>query len=54
MGTFIYPLYAMYCIRCPLLQLSHPVVQRIDVLPLPLNPVGRNSDPDSTLTRASF
>lgn len=26
----------------------------MDVLLLPLNPLGRNSDPDSTLTPASF
>lgn len=54
MGTFVYPLYAMYCICCPLLLLSHPVLTRMDVLLLPLNPLGRNSDPDSTLTPASI
>lgn len=54
MGTFIYPLYAMYCLCCPLLQLSHTVLQRTDVLPLPWNPLGRNSDPDSTPTPASY
>lgn len=54
MGTFIYFLYAMYCICCPLLQLTHTVLQRRDVLPLPLDPFGRNSDFDSALTPASY